>query len=47
MRKCGMMLTLFIVVLLIASQFMSEKKENLSENLAVATEVQKQNITRP
>lgn len=46
MRKCGIMLTLFIVVLLIASQFLAENKE-LDENLAVATEVQKEYITRP
>ncbi|WP_262493297.1 hypothetical protein [Maribacter forsetii] len=40
------MLALFIVVLLIASQFMQEE-EGLSENLTVVLEVQEQNLTRP
>ncbi len=46
MRKCSIMLALFIVVLLIASQFMQEE-EGLSENLTVVLEVQEQNLTRP
>ncbi|MDF4220011.1 MULTISPECIES: hypothetical protein [Maribacter] len=46
MRKCSIMLALFIVVLLIASQFMKEEGR-LNENLAVANKVQDQNFNRP
>jgi len=40
MRKCCIMLALFIVVLLIAAQLM-EMEEDLNENLTVVVEIQK------
>ncbi|MDP5060803.1 MAG: hypothetical protein NWP64_02690 [Maribacter sp.] len=46
MKKCGIMLALFIVVLLVASQFMQDE-DGLSEHMTVAIEVQNQNIDRP
>ncbi|WP_282074797.1 hypothetical protein [Maribacter aquivivus] len=46
MRKCGLMLALFIVVLMIASQFMQDE-DGLNENMTVVMEVQKRNIDRP
>ncbi len=46
MKKCGIMLALFIVALLVASQFMQDE-DGLNENMTVALEVQNQNIDRP
>lgn len=46
MKKCGIMLALFIVALLVASQFMKDE-DGLNENMTVAIEVQNQNIDRP
>ncbi|WP_170861928.1 hypothetical protein [Maribacter aquivivus] len=46
MKKCGLMLALFIVVLMIASQFMQDE-DGLNENMTVVMEVQKRNIDRP
>ncbi|WP_424004370.1 hypothetical protein [Maribacter sp. IgM3_T14_3] len=40
------MLALFIVALLVASQFMQDE-DGLNENMTVALEVQNQNIDRP
>ncbi|SHJ64303.1 hypothetical protein SAMN04488007_0970 [Maribacter aquivivus] len=40
------MLALFIVVLMIASQFMQDE-DGLNENMTVVMEVQKRNIDRP
>ncbi|MGO4920339.1 hypothetical protein [Maribacter spongiicola] len=46
MKKCGIMLALFIVALLVASQFMKDE-DGLNENMTVVIEVQNQNIDRP
>ncbi|WP_262711549.1 hypothetical protein [Maribacter caenipelagi] len=40
------MLALFIVVLMVASQFMQDK-DGLNENITVALEAQKRNKIRP
>ncbi|WP_405399855.1 hypothetical protein [Maribacter sp. Asnod2-G09] len=46
MKKCGVMLALFIVALLVASQFMQDE-DGVNENMAVVMEVQKRNINKP
>ena len=43
MKKCGLMLALFIVVLMVASQFMKDE-DGENENMTVVMEVQKRNI---
>ena len=46
MKKCGLMLALFIVVLMVASQFMQDE-DVVNENMTVVMEVQKPNIVKP
>ena len=46
MKKCGLRLTLFIVVLMVASQFMKDE-EGVNENMTMVMEVQKRNINKP
>jgi hypothetical protein len=46
MKKCGLMLALFIVVLMVASQFMKDE-EGVNENMTMVMEVQKRNINKP
>lgn len=46
MKKCGLMLALFIVVLMVASQFMQDE-DGVNENMTVVMEVQKPNIVKP
>lgn len=45
-KKCGIMLALFIVVLIVASQFMQDE-DGSNENITVALEPQKRNKIRP
>ncbi|WP_405411228.1 hypothetical protein [Maribacter sp. Asnod1-A12] len=45
MRRCSLMLVLFIVVVLAASHFMKDE-ENLNESITVAVEVQEHKIIR-
>lgn len=46
MKKCGIMLALFIVALLVASQFMKDE-DGVNENMTVVMDVQKPNINKP
>ncbi|MDO6470879.1 hypothetical protein [Maribacter sp. 1_MG-2023] len=46
MKKCGIMLALFIVALLVASQFMQDEN-GANENITVVMDVQKRNINKP
>lgn len=46
MKKCGIMLALFIVALLVATQFMRDE-DSINEKMTIALEVQNQNIDRP